>query len=309
MPPPPICCSSSRSSSPMFLSSCSTDWPASLAAPAGSAPARWATAPTRWATALGSVGDGAGSVGDGRSDGGVAAAEPAADGGCTSKRPATAGLDADNDLADCWRDAAHDLAEVTGVTRGQNVGRSSFGRAQRATRCLAAPDPPAFWPVAASPPLPSARCTRTVARRTSEAALTRFSRSSAPAATTAASPSGCAAQAFEAGAVAPLQSPSRAPRESADEPPELRPSCNELLAGFDELPAPTSAAHFHSSCYLFVGLTASLRECASICETHGAAPVCPILKRREPLGVEWRRPSPAGLSTAYGSAGSTRAAA
>ena len=46
-------------------------------------------------------------------------------------------------------------------------------------------------------------------------------------------------------------------------------------AGFDELPAPTGAAHFHSSCYLFVGLTASLRQCASICESRGAAPVCP----------------------------------
>ena len=48
-----------------------------------------------------------------------------------------------------------------------------------------------------------------------------------------------------------------------------------MTCSYDEVPAPTSAAHFHSSCYLFVGLTASLRECASICESRGAAPVCP----------------------------------
>ena len=46
-------------------------------------------------------------------------------------------------------------------------------------------------------------------------------------------------------------------------------------AAFDELPAPTGAANFHSSCYLFVGLTASLRECSFLCASRGGSPVCP----------------------------------
>ena len=39
---------------------------------------------------------------------------------------------------------------------------------------------------------------------------------------------------------------------------------------FDEVAAPH--AHFHSSCYKFVGLAATLRECISLCGP-GAAPL------------------------------------
>ena len=45
-----------------------------------------------------------------------------------------------------------------------------------------------------------------------------------------------------------------------------------MTCDFDEVAAPH--AHFHSSCYKFVGLAATLRECISLCGPD-AAPVCP----------------------------------
>ena len=45
-----------------------------------------------------------------------------------------------------------------------------------------------------------------------------------------------------------------------------------MTCAFDEVAAPH--AHFHSSCYKFVGLAATLRECISLCGPD-AAPVCP----------------------------------
>ena len=146
----------------MFLSSCSTDWPASLAArrrleagSVGDSAGSVGDGAGSVGDGAGSVGDGAGSVGDGRSDGGVAAAETAADGGRVS---AAGPDDVDRDLADGCRDAVRDVAEVTGVTRGR-MSAANFGRARGAPLAvLLLQIRPHRLPAAAPPPSPSRRC-------------------------------------------------------------------------------------------------------------------------------------------------------